>query len=217
MLKAVIFDMDGVIFDSERIIVELWEDFGKENEIPNMDDVTIKCIGLNDKATEDVFKDTFGEDYDYQYFKGIISERYHAMCDGGKLPMKSGVRELLTFLKENNVKVALASSTRTEVVVNQLKDAQIYEFFHKVVCGDMVNRSKPEPDIFLKAADELAIDPKDAFIIEDSFNGIRAAHAAGAKPVMVPDMIQPDDDIKELCHKIFVDLNEVKAYFNTLL
>ena len=91
-----------------------------------MDDVTIKCIGLNDKATEQVFKDTFGEEYDYQYFKGIISERYHKMCDKGKLPMKPGVVELLSFLKEKNVKVALASSTRTETVTNQLKDAHIY-------------------------------------------------------------------------------------------
>lgn len=213
MVKAVIFDMDGVIFDSERIIIELWEEFAKENNIERMDEVTVRCIGLNDKATEAVFKEVFGDEYDYRYFNSIISKRYHELCDGGKLPMKVGVVELLSFLKENGVKVALASSTKTQTVVNQLKDANIYQYFDKVVCGDMVEKSKPEPDIFLKAAEELGIDPKEAYIIEDSFNGIRAAHAAGSKPIMVPDMVQPSEEIKNLCFEIKKTLLEVRDYF----
>lgn len=213
MVKAVIFDMDGVIFDSERIIIELWEEFAQENNIERMDEVTVHCIGLNDKATQVVFKEVYGEDYDYHYFNSIISKRYHELCDGGKLPMKVGVVELLSYLKENNVKVALASSTKTQTVVNQLKDANIYQYFDKVVCGDMVEKSKPEPDIFLKAAEELGINPKEAYIIEDSFNGIRAAHAAGSKPIMVPDMVQPTEEIKNLCFEIKKTLLEVRDYF----
>ena len=214
--KSVIFDMDGVIFDSERIIIEIWEEFGEKNNIPNMHDVTIRCVGLNDKATEDVFKEAYGEVFDYQYFKGEVSKRYHAIADGGKLPLMKGVREILEYLKKNDYRIAIASSTRTEVVVNQLKAAGIFKYFDKVVCGDMVAHSKPHPEIFLKAADELEVNITSAIIIEDSFNGIRAAHAAGAKPIMVPDMIEPNDEIKELCFKIFDDLNKVKDYLETM-
>ncbi len=214
--KAVIFDMDGVIFDSERIIIELWEDFGEKNNIPHMHDVTIRCVGLNDKATEEVFKEAYGDDYDYRRFQKIISKQYHEMADGGKLPMMIGVREILDYLKDNGYKIALASSTRTEVVTNQLKAANIYEYFDKVVCGDTVTHSKPHPEIFLKAADQLEVDITKVYIIEDSFNGIRAAHAAGAMPIMIPDMIEPDDEMREKAYKILNNLLEVIDFLKTI-
>ncbi|MCR4696689.1 MAG: HAD family phosphatase [Lachnospiraceae bacterium] len=214
--KAVIFDMDGVIFDSERIIIELWEEFGEKNNIPHMHDVTIRCVGLNDKATEEVFKEVYGDDYDYRRFQKIISKQYHEMADGGKLPMMIGVREILDYLKDNGYKIALASSTRTEVVTNQLKAANIYEYFDKVVCGDTVTHSKPHPEIFLKAADQLGVDITKVYIIEDSFNGIRAAHAAGAMPIMVPDMIEPDDEMRENAFKILNNLLEVIDFLKTI-
>ena len=215
-VKAVIFDMDGVIFDSERIIIELWEDFGEKNNMPHMHDVTIRCVGLNDKATEEVFKEIYGDDYDYRRFQKIISKQYHEMADGGKLPMMIGVREILDYLKDNGYKIALASSTRTEVVTNQLKAANIYEYFDKVVCGDTVTHSKPHPEIFLKAADQLGVDITRVYIIEDSFNGIRAAHAAKAMPIMVPDMIEPDDEMREKAHKILNNLLEVIDFLKTV-
>lgn len=215
-VKAVIFDMDGVIFDSERIIIELWEDFGEKNNMLHMHDVTIRCVGLNDKATEEVFKEVYGEDYDYRRFQKIISKQYHEMADGGKLPMMIGVREILDYLKDNGYKIALASSTRTEVVSNQLKAANIYEYFDKVVCGDTVTHSKPHPEIFLEAADQLGVDITKVYIIEDSFNGIRAAHAAGAMPIMVPDMIEPDDEMREKAHKILNNLLEVIDFLKTV-
>ncbi|MBO7374426.1 MAG: HAD family phosphatase [Lachnospiraceae bacterium] len=215
-VKAVIFDMDGVIFDSERIIIELWEDFGEKNNMPHMHDVTIRCVGLNDKATEEVFKEVYGDDYDYRRFQKIISKQYHEMADGGKLPMMIGVREILDYLKDNGYKIALASSTRTEVVTNQLKAANIYEYFDKVVCGDTVTHSKPHPEIFLKAADQLGVDITKVYIIEDSFNGIRAAYAAKAMPIMVPDMIEPDDEMREKAFKILNSLLEVIEFLKTV-
>ena len=215
-VKAVIFDMDGVIFDSERIIIELWEDFGEKNNMPHMHDVTIRCVGLNDKATEEVFKEVYGDDYDYRRFQKIISKQYHEMADGGKLPMMIGVREILDYLKDNGYKIALASSTRTEVVTNQLKAANIYDYFDKVVCGDTVTHSKPHPEIFLKAADQLGVDITKVYIIEDSFNGIRAAHAAKAMPIMVPDMIEPDDEMREKSFKILNNLLEVIDFLKTV-
>ena len=131
--------------------------------------------------------------------------------------MKPGVNELLEFLSENGIKTALASSTKTETVKNQLRDAGILKYFTVVVGGDMVSHSKPNPEIFLQAADKLGVDPAKTYIIEDSFNGIKAAYAAGAKPLMVPDMIEPDEEIEKLCHKIFVNLHEVRAFFASIL
>ncbi len=217
MIEAVIFDMDGVIFDSEKVICDLWEEIAEEYNLDGMEELMIKCIGINDKATCRLFKETYGEDFDYDYYKGICLERYHEKYDGGRLPMKPGVNELLSFLKENGIKVALASSTRKTIVVSQLKDAGIYDYFQVVVCGDMVSRSKPEPDIFLKAAEELGVDCANAYIIEDSFNGIKAAYSAKAKPIMVPDLIGPDEEIEKKCHKIYKNLIEVRDYFKEIV
>ena len=217
MIKAVIFDMDGVIFDSERVICDLWLEIAKENDIPGIEELMLKCIGLNDKATDDLFTNTYGDRFPYAEFKKQISVEYHSRYDGGRLPMKPGVKELLSFLKANNVKTALASSTKVETVTNQLRDAKILDYFDVVIGGDMVKNSKPNPEIFLKAAEKLGIDAKEAYIIEDSFNGIKAAHAANAFPVMVPDMLEPNEEISALCHRIFKDLLEVKDYFEGLV
>lgn len=217
MIKAVIFDMDGVIFDSERVICDLWLEIAKENDIPGIEELMLKCIGLNDKATDDLFTNTYGDRFPYAEFKKQISVEYHSRYDGGRLPMKPGVKELLSFLKANNVKTALASSTKVETVTNQLRDAKILDYFDVVIGGDMVKNSKPNPEIFLKAAEKLGIDPKEAYIIEDSFNGIKAAHEANAFPVMVPDMLEPNEEISALCHRIFKDLLEVKDYFEGLV
>ena len=210
--KAVIFDMDGVIFDSERLICDIWIDIATENNMVNMEKLMIDCVGLNDKATEEKFKEQYGEDYDYSYFKKISSKRYHDLADGGKLPKKPGVNELLEFLKENGYKTALASSTRVEVVTNQLREAGLIQYFDFIIGGDMVSHSKPDPEIFLKAADGIEVDITTAYIVEDSFNGIRAAYSAGAKPIMVPDMIEPDDEMREKSLIILKDLLEVRDY-----
>ena len=209
MIDSVIFDMDGVIFDSERIVCDLWIDFAKEKDLRGMDELIMKCIGINDNATKKLFLEAYGEGCPYDEYKKVISQKYHELYDGGRLPMKPGVKELLGFLKENGIKTALASSTKVKTVNNQLSDV--------VVGGDMVKRSKPDPEIFLEAADKLGVDPTKSFIIEDSLNGIKAAYAAGAKPLMVPDLIKPDEDIQKICYKIFVNLHEIKAFFANFL
>ena len=217
MIESVIFDMDGVIFDSERIVCDLWIDFAKEKDLRGMDELIMKCIGINDNATKKLFLEAYGEDFPYDEYKKVISQKYHELYDGGRLPMKPGVKELLGFLKENGIKTALASSTKVKTVTNQLRDAGILEYFDVVIGGDMVTKSKPDPEIFLEAADKLGVDPTKSFIIEDSLNGIKAAYAAGAKPLMVPDLIKPDEDIQKICYKIFVNLHEIKAFFANFL
>lgn len=126
--------------------------------------------------------------------------------------MKKGVSELLSFLKKENKKIALASSTRRQTVVNQLRDARILDYFDTVICGDMVERSKPAPDIFLKACEELKVEPERAYAIEDSYNGIRAAHAGKLKPIMIPDLLPENDEMENLTEVVLDSLLDVVNY-----
>ncbi len=212
--KAVIFDMDGVIFDSERLVLEGWLALGKKYGILDIEKIYPKCIGVNAVASKQVFLDFYGEDFPYDAYKQETSADYHAKYDGGRLPLKPGIRELLQYLKEKGYHIGLASSTRYEVVSQQLKDAGLLPYFEALTCGDMVKKSKPEPDIFLKAAETLGVQPEECIVIEDSYNGIRAASRAGMFPIMVPDMIAPDEEMQQLASEILSDLYEVKGFLD---
>ena len=216
-LKAVVFDMDGVIFDSERKVVECWIEIAAKYGIKDIEKLCRMCLGTNSAETRRLALEFYGEDFPYDERKAEQSALYHERYDGGRLPMKVGVKELLDFLKQKGLKIALASSTRRVVVENQLRDAGILPYFDKVVCGDMVSHSKPHPEIFLTAAQRLGADPQDCYIIEDSYNGIRAAHAAGAHPIMVPDILQPDEEIREKAEVVLPSLFEVKEYLESKL
>ena len=193
--KAVVFDMDGVIFDSERLVLACWMEAAGKYGIKDIDKVFYKCIGTNRAQTKEITLNYYGEDFPYAEFRAEASRLYHSRYDGGRLPMKPGVVELLQFLTEQGYAVALASSTRYEVVHQEIRDAGLLSYFQNLICGDMVTVSKPDPEIFLKACEALSVSPAEAIAIEDSFNGIRAAHRAGMFPVMVPDMVEPDAEM----------------------
>lgn len=211
---AVIFDMDGVIFDSERATLLCWLELSKEKNFENIYEVFLKCTGTTMEKTKSIVLEAYGEDFPYDEYASLASKMYHARYDGGKLPVKKGVKDILEYLKENNKKIALASSSRKETVEKELRDAGIYSFFDEIVTGDMVNRSKPEPDIFLKACEAVGVKPDRAYAIEDSYNGIRAAFRGGLKPIMVPDLLEADDEMKKISDKVLNDLNAVIGYLN---
>lgn len=200
--EGVVFDMDGIIFDSEKLVLSSWQIIAAKYGIRNVEEACRRGLGLNAAATEVVFKEMYGEDFDYVGIKKEVSAIFHDEVAKGNLDKKQGIEELLIFLKENNIKLAVASSTRREVVERELRDAGLLKYFDVVIAGDMVNRSKPCPDIFLTACEELGVSVEKTFAIEDSFNGIRSASAAGMRPIMVPDMVEPDDEIKKLCYRV---------------
>lgn len=212
--KAVVFDMDGIIFDSERLVIACWKIVAEKYNIPDIEEACYECLGVNSAGTKEKFLIRYGRDFPYDDYKAEMSKIYHDNYDGGRLPMKIGVVELLQYLKEIGVKVALASSTRSSVVIQQLKDAGILEYFQVVIGGDMVTRSKPYPDIFLKACEKLRVKPEESFAIEDSYNGIRAAAAGQLRPLMVPDLMPPTVEMENLSEGIFTTLKEVKEYLN---
>ena len=211
---AVVFDMDGVIFDSERAVINCWKIIADKYEIPDIEESCIKCTGTTEKKTREIMLDRYGDDFPYDEYKKEASRIYHEKYDDGRLPVKKGVKDILEYLKSHNKKIALASSTRRQVVVQELKDAGFLDYFDELVCGDMVSRSKPEPDIFLKACEVLGVDPTKSYAIEDSYNGIRAAYAGKLMPIMVPDILQADDEMKNLADVILPDLNSVIEYLD---
>ena len=212
--KAVIFDMDGVIFDSERLVLEGWQEIAAKYGIKGMEEVLPRWLGVNAQATREIFREYYGQDFPYDEYKKEASALFHSRYGNGKLPLKPGVKELLSYLKENGYLVGLASSTRQAIVEQEIRDAGLMPYFDNLVCGDMLKRSKPEPDIYLKACENLDVEPRMAVAVEDSYNGIRSAKRAGMVPVMVPDMVQPDEEMRSLAHKICKDLFEVKNWIS---
>ena len=210
--EAVVFDMDGVIFDSERAVMNCWLELAQKYDIKDIEKPYFACVGTTMTRTREIMLETYGEDFPYDEYAKESSLMYHEKYDGGKLPMKPGVMELLSYLKEKGKKIALASSTRRETVTNQLRWAGIIDYFDVIICGDMVARSKPAPDIFLKACQELGVSPENTYAIEDSYNGIRAAYAGQLRPIMVPDLLEADDEMRGMAECVCDNLNEVRDY-----
>ncbi|MGN0436889.1 MAG: HAD family hydrolase [Lachnospiraceae bacterium] len=210
--EAVIFDMDGVIFDSEKMVIICWQEVAEKYHIEKIEYACRQCLGSNKEAAKAKFLEIYGKDFPYDEYKAEMSTLFHEKCSGGNLALKPGVIELLTYLKEKGKIIALASSTREAVVRQELMDAGILHYFRELVCGDMVSRSKPYPDIYLKACECIGVEPKNAFAIEDSYNGIRSASAGGLRPIMVPDLAKPTKEMEELSEVILPSLLDVKAY-----
>lgn len=211
-VKAVVFDMDGVIFDSERGCLNVWKEIAEEHGLENMEEVFKRCIGTTVVATSEILRDAYGKDFDVSRFQKKASVMFHERFDDGRLPVLKGARELLIYLSEQKYIIGLASSTREATVKQQLTDAGLIGYFDYITCGDMLKVSKPEPDIYLLACKNLGVDPKEAIAIEDSYNGIRSAYRAGMIPFMVPDLIPADKEMEELSFKIFDDLFAVKEF-----
>lgn len=212
--KAVVFDMDGVIFDSERLVLLCWEKVAERHHIEGITEVMTACIGTTKVRTEEIVSDHYGEDFPYDAFSKEASALFHEIADRDGLPVKRGVRELLDYLHEQEIPLAVASSTRLEVVSQELKQAGLYEYFQIVMGGDQLRRSKPEPDIYLMACDKLGTKPAQAYAIEDSYNGIRSAYSAGMKPIMVPDILPPTEEMREKSVAVLDDLLQVRRWFD---
>ena len=209
---GVIFDMDGVIFDSEICVIECWKEVAKEYNISGIEAACRRCLGTNATLTKQIFCEIYGKDFDYDYYKDKMRNLFFTRYGDGRLPLKKGIKEILIWLKNNGYKIALATSTRKLSASKELADAGLLEYFDETIYGDMVSKSKPDPEIFLKACSALGLEPSRVAIIEDSFNGIRAANNSGAVSIMVPDLVMPDDEIKKLTDFIFEDLDKVREF-----
>lgn len=206
--KGAIFDMDGVLFDTERIYQQTWQEIAAKRGLSLADGFLQAVSGTNGA-----------------HMRHVIEEYYH-VSDGAPIieqcmlqvrqklsvhvPMKKGVREILSFFREHGIDIAVASSSAAPQIESNLQMTGIRDYFSEIISGTEVTCGKPAPDIFLLAAKRLGHAPNTCFVFEDSENGIKAGHAAGCFTVMVPDLIAVSPAIEPLCSIICTDLDEAK-------
>ena len=212
-MKTVIFDMDGLMFDTQSVFIKAWDYAGEKIGIGKAGYMVMKTLGMSIVMSRDIWVSEFGVKYNEQelrkHTKDFLTEYYKM----NKIPVKKGLYVLLDYLSDNGYKLAVASSSPGWEVENHLKDAGVSGYFDVVVCGDMVNKSKPEPEIYQKACELLEEEPEKCFALEDSKNGLLSAYRAGCKPIMVPDLWQPDREIEKIIYGKFADLESVKNFF----
>ncbi|AQR95109.1 HAD family hydrolase [Clostridium saccharoperbutylacetonicum] len=213
-IQGIIFDMDGVIIDSERISFKCFQEVFKEYNYEIDEKFYLKVIGRNYAGIEDIMKKEYGDDFPFETIYRKKADLAYEVTDRDGVIVKPGVHELMDYLKENGYKIAVATSTRRERALQLLEEAKVKAKVDFVVCGDEVENSKPNPEIFLKAAKGLGVKAEKCIVIEDSDAGITAAHAAKMIGIHVPDMKQLEVETKALAFKVCKSLFEVKEYLD---
>lgn len=208
-IKGVVFDMDGLMFDTETLTYELQKTILKEWGVDYTLDWYKQTIGKRMEDIIPLFKDLCVEDFDYSEFRAQCRQAYTEYTNKNGVPIKDGLFELLDFLKSKGIKTALCTSTTEASATRTLRISGTLPYFDELVCAEDVKRGKPYPDPFLKAAEKLGIKPENCLVLEDSLNGIKSAYTAGMITVMIPDLIEPTEEIKPMCYRILPSLNEV--------
>ena len=209
MVDGIIFDMDGVLVDSERQSNEGWKWAAKKQGIDMPMWLIDSFKGAPDELNCKIFDDYFEGKADYWETKMLRTKHIYKIREKEGLPVKKGVKEIFEYIKANNLKCAVATSTRRISAEKTLSDIGVSDYLDAVVYGNEVEHGKPEPDIFLLAADAIGVKPENAIVVEDSINGIKAGHAAGMRVIHVPDTIAIDDEIRKLTYCVCNDLTEI--------
>ena len=211
-IRGVVFDADGVLFDTERLGRLSWLEVGQEIGYPQAEQSYLEFIGLNRTDAEAKMLRLFGADFPCDYFMRTCSACTQARIERDGVPLKPGVRELLTCLQKQNIPVALATSSGRKRITRRLDMAGLAPFFSAIVTGEQVVHGKPAPEIYQLACRHLGISPEQALAIEDSPNGILSASRAGMQVVMVPDLVQPSPDLSSLLTACCASLTAVRDW-----
>ena len=216
MIDTVIFDLDGLLIDSERSFYELDKRFLDRFKVPfSLDDYVTYHCGKTVNDNIKLFISKYGLPITFDEALAIINEEIKKDTERG-IPLKEGALNLLMYLKERNYKIALATSSVKDRALTLLDKDGVTSYFDAFVFGGDVKRGKPSPDVFIKAQERLGSDPSDCLVLEDSEAGIMAAHAAKMSVICVPDLKMPCADIKKLTIKICPDLFAVIDHLKSI-
>lgn len=211
--KGAIFDMDGVLFDTEKLYQDIWQEMAKEHKV-ELDSGFVKEIsGTSGRKMLQVIERYYQVSDGNPIVDACMSRMRNKLSES--VPVKEGVFDILRFLKEKGVRTAVASSTDRQRIEQNLRMSGIRDYFMEIVSGQEVKNGKPAPDIYLCAAERIGCRAEECFAFEDSENGVRSAYAAGCVTIMIPDLIEPEDGIR--CFRICGNLKEVQKEIKNMV
>ena len=215
-LKAVIFDMDGVIFNTEVLARRLWREVFEEYGYSFSDTTYKQLIGRSMPATYKILSEKYGAELPIKEM-AAKQDALWQRATAEAVEKKAGVHEILDYLQSRGIPCAVGSSTNHTEVEKRLEQNGLRDYFDVVVGGDYVENAKPAPDIFLKCAEYLQLDPRNCLVIEDSVNGLRAAKAARMQAVMIPDLIPFDEVDQSLFLVAYPSLAELQEFLRCVI
>lgn len=209
MIKGIVFDMDGLMIDTEKLLVRFWKEASLEYGFSMTDEHVYGMRSLSHTLAVPYLKNIFGESFDYYEIRKRRIALMNDYIEKNGIEVKKGLFELLNYAKSNNYKMAVATANTLERAERYLKKINAFSFFEKIIGGDMIQNGKPAPDIYITACHEIGLEPSECIALEDSPNGVKASYHAGCKTVMIPDLTQPDDDTKAMIYGLCGSLDEV--------
>jgi HAD superfamily hydrolase (TIGR01509 family) len=216
-IRAAIFDMDGLMFDTQRMSTTAWKRAAKQLGFNLTDELNLKLIGRTIRDSDAILIEGLGSAFPVEVCRNLVIEIISEDISKRGIPVKPGLRSLLDYLEEKSINIAVATSTPRKLTIQNLQSTNLINHFRIILTGDEVPNGKPSPDIFLAASELLGTPPAGCIVLEDSFSGIRAAHHAKMIPIMVPDLLEPTDEIKALAYAVVPSLNEAKTEIDKLL
>ena len=214
--KAAIFDMDGLILDSERLCMSIFRQACEVQNVPFIEKLYLSIIGCNTKKIEQIFRDGYGSSVDYPALHQEWKTRYTTIVKHQEIPLKEGIIDLLEWLKSNSIPMAVATSTPRDIATTKLKLAGLDGYFDVLTTGCEVVVGKPDPEIYLLAAERLGVVPEMCLAFEDSNNGVRSAVAANMITFQIPDLVKPSAEVIELGHQISPSLTNILTQLKTI-
>ncbi len=215
--SGVIFDMDGLMLDTEKLLTRFWCEAAAFYGFYMTKQHVLGIRSLAAKYAEPHLKGIFGESFDYRAVRAKRIELMNAYIENNGIEKKQGLDELLESLSERGIKLAVATATDRSRTQMYLEKAGVIRYFDEIITGDMIQNGKPDPDIYITAAKQLGLACGECIALEDSPNGIRSAYDAGCKPIMIPDLSQPDENTKALLYGCFSSLSELCRQLDVLL
>ena len=208
--EGVVFDVDGVLFNTERLMHQIWHEVGAEMGWPQPGQDYLEFVGNGRSVIFEKMLAFYGPEFPKEAFLTTCSQTLQDRVEQFGVPLKPGVREILDFLKEQNIPIAIATSTAMRRTGKRMELTGLAPILNAMLTGDQVTHGKPDPEIYLLACKALGTDPSRTLAVEDSRNGILSATAAGMPTVMIPDMIPPTPELEVLLWNRFDSLPDLQ-------